>query len=55
MTSKCRSSSILLKNGNPAEKIKTRRAAAKQKNKMSASSLRFVITIDLQNLVEIAR
>jgi hypothetical protein len=34
MRSKCRSSSTLLKNGNAAEKIKTRVAAARQKNRI---------------------
>src|SRR5215467_10230437 len=42
MRSKCRLSSTLLKNGNAAEKIKTRAAAAKQRSKMRMRS--FLLT-----------
>jgi len=40
---------MLLKNGKPAEKIKTRKAAAKQRSEISASSFRSVTAADSPN------
>ena len=44
---------MLLKNGKPAEKIKTRKAAAKQKNKTSAYSFEFVNATDSRDVIRI--
>jgi hypothetical protein len=46
MRSKCRSSSILLKNGKAAEKTKTRIAAATQMSRIRRLSLLFADVFD---------